>query len=118
MQEQEQRKKIFINLKPVFPALPRAEDKTKLDVRYGLIPPYAFVHIYWNSKKKELIYELEEPVLSKDEKDLLEKIETSMREAVNINVLAEKTTEGMIDYIDKTAGFLISELIHQFSFLL
>jgi len=33
-----------------------------------------------------------------------------MREAININVLTEKTTEAMIEYIDKTAKLLISEL--------
>jgi flagellar protein FlaI len=104
------REKIVIELNPVFPPLPRVDDKTKLDVRYGLIPPYAFVHIHWDSKKEELIYELEEPVLSDEEKVMLEKIETSMREVININVLAEKTVEAMINYIDRTAGLLISEL--------
>ena len=103
-------KGIFIDLNPVFPALPRMDDKTKLDVRYALIPPYSFVHIYWNSKNQELIYELEEPLLNEEEKEVLERIETSMREVININVLIEKTTEAMIDYIDKTSGLLISEL--------
>ena len=102
--------KIFINLKPSFPALPKGEDKTQLDIRYGLIPPYAFVHIYWDKKINELIYALEEPVLSSEEKKLLERIENSMREVINMNVLAEKTIEAMIDYIDKTAELLISEL--------
>jgi len=103
-------KKISIELNPIFPPLPRIEDKTKLDVRYALISPYAFVHIYWNNKVQELIYELEEPLLNEEEKKLLENIETSMREVVNINVLAEKTTEAMINYIDKTVTLLISEL--------
>jgi len=103
-------KKIFIELNPIFPPLPRVDDKTKLDVRYALIPPYAFVHIHWDTKIQELVYELEEPVLDEQEKAMLEKIETSMREVININVLAEKTTEAMIDYIDKTANLLISEL--------
>jgi flagellar protein FlaI len=101
---------ISINLKPVFPALPRLEDKTKLNVRYALIPPYSYAHIYWDNKSNELIYELEEPNLDSQEEEYLEKIETSMREAININVLTEKTIDAMIDYIDKTAGFLISEL--------
>lgn len=102
--------KIYIQLTPVFPALPRGEDKTKLNVRYVLIAPYAYAHIYWDNNKNELIYKLEEPVLNNEERTLFERIETSMREVININVLAEKTTEGMIEYIDKTAGLLISEL--------
>ena len=101
---------IFINLKTSFPALPRMEDKTSLNIRYALIPPYAFVHIYWDDESGELIYSLEEPVLNDEEKEILNRIETSMREAININVLTEKTTEAMIEYIDKTAKLLISEL--------
>ncbi len=107
---QDKENKIYIELKPEFPSLPRIDDKTKIDLRYALIPTYAFVHLYWNSKEQELMYELEEPVLNDEEKVLLEKIETSMREVVNINVLTEKTTEAMISYIDKTAGLLIEEL--------
>jgi len=103
-------KKGVINLTPVIPALPREEDKTKIDVRYALIPPYAYAHIYWDAKIGELVYELEEPVLNDEEKEMLEKIETSMKEIININVLVERTTEAMIDYIDKSAELLISEL--------
>ncbi|MEK6820597.1 MAG: type II/IV secretion system ATPase subunit [Nanoarchaeota archaeon] len=101
---------VFIELKPTFPALPRVEDKAKLNLRYSLIPPYAYTHIHWDEKKNELLYEVEEPVLSEEEKLVLEKIETTMREAININVLAERTTEAMIEYINKTASLLISEL--------
>ena len=103
-------KQIFIDLRPNIPALSRIDDKTKIDVRYTLISPYAYAHLYWDKNKNELMYELEEPVLDEKEKEILEKIETSMREVININVLVEKTTEAMIDYIDKTAKLLISEL--------
>jgi archaeal flagellar protein FlaI len=101
---------IFINLNPGIPALPRADDKTKIDVRYPLISPYAYAHIYWNKKDSELMYELEEPLLDPKEKENLERVESSMREIININVLVDKTIEAMIIYIDKTAKLLISEL--------
>ncbi|MFH1710727.1 MAG: ATPase, T2SS/T4P/T4SS family [Nanoarchaeota archaeon] len=101
---------IYINLNPGIPALPRLDDKTKIDVRYALIAPYAFAHIYWNKKISELIYELEEPLLDEEEKASLESLEKSMREVININVLVERTPEAMINYINKTAVLLISEL--------
>ncbi len=103
-------KEIYINLKPIFPSLPRIEDKTKIDVRYALIPPYTYAHIHWDSKENELTYEVEEPILNEDEKKLLEMLEDGMRQAVNINVLVERTTEAMINYINKTAELLIEEL--------
>jgi flagellar protein FlaI len=107
---QKQNNKISIDVSPNVPALPRAVDKTKIDVRYMLISPYASAHIYFNKKTSELVYELEEPLLNDQEKELLEKIEQGMKEAININVLVEKTQEAMIEYLDKTARFLISEL--------
>ena len=63
-----------INLNPTVPPLPRIADKKNVDVRYMLIPPYASAHIYWNDKLKEMIYELEEPVMDENEKAILGKI--------------------------------------------
>lgn len=101
---------IYINANPGIPALPRFEDKTKIDVRYALIAPYAYAHIHWDEKTSELMYDLEEPLLYEKEKEDLEKIETSMREIININVLVDKSMEAMINYINKTAKLLITEL--------
>ncbi len=101
---------IHINLSPAIPALPRLEDKTKVDVRYALIAPYANVHIYWNNKEGELLYEIEEPLLRPKEKESLTMIEEAMMELININVVVDKTAESLIEYIDKTARLLIQEL--------
>ncbi len=102
--------KIVINLNPGIPALPKAEDKTKVDVRYILISPYVSAHIFFDPKLLEMVYEVEEPFLNEEEKSLLREIEEGMKEVININVLTEKTQEAMIEYLDKTARFLISEL--------
>jgi flagellar protein FlaI len=101
---------VNINLVPKIPALPKVEDKTKINLRYALISPYAFAHIYWNSKINEVMYELEEPILEPYEKETLEKIEDAMLQIINVNVAVEKTLEATTDYIDKTARLLISEL--------
>ncbi len=102
--------KIVINLSPGIPALPRIEDKTRIDLRYMLISPYASAHIFFDKNLLELVYELEEPVLDEEEKNMLIRIEEGMKEVININVLVERTQEAMIEYLDKTARFLISEL--------
>ncbi|MEK6861723.1 MAG: type II/IV secretion system ATPase subunit, partial [Nanoarchaeota archaeon] len=101
---------IKINVNPALPRLPRIEDKTKVNVRYTLISPYVSVHIYWNKEIGELIYEIEEPKLNENEKLVLENLEESIEEHINVNVLVEKTTESMIDYIDKNSRLLIEEL--------
>src|SRR3989338_8238190 len=99
-----------INLNPTIPAIPKQQDKKKVDVRYMLIPPYASAHIYWNNKLGELVYELEEQILRDYEKETLEKIEDAMLELINVNVAVEKTLEATSNYIDKTARLLIDEL--------
>jgi len=93
------------------PALPRFADKTKIDVRYMVIAPYVSIHVYWDAKMREVIYDVEEPLLSEDNKKNLERIEQAMREMVNINMVGDdRSQEGLLDYIDKTARLIISEL--------
>ncbi len=102
---------ISINLNPRVPALPRFADKTKIDVRYMVIAPYVSIHIYWDAKMREVIYDVEEPLLSDDDKKDLDRIEQAMREIVNINMVGDDNSmEGLLDYIDKTARLIISEL--------
>ncbi len=60
--------RVLINFSPQIPPLKKTIDKTKINVRYALIPPFAFVHIYWDSKISELVYEVEEPYLNETEK--------------------------------------------------
>ncbi len=99
-----------INLTPVIPPLPMMRDKSLIDVRYVLISPYVSVHIYWNPLENELVYEVEEPLLDNNQKELLKKIEEAMTEVININIIVEKNPEAMINYINETAKLLITQL--------
>lgn len=102
---------VNINLNPQVPALPKFEDKTKIDVRYMVIAPYVSIHIYYDAKLGEVIYEVEEPIISEEEQENLKRIEQAMREVVNVNMTGnENDKEGLLDYIDKTARLIISEL--------
>ncbi len=95
---------------PSIPALPKFEDKKKIDVRYMLLPPFASAHIHWDDKIHELVYNIEEPTLNEYEKAVLAKLEEAMLELININVAVEKTLEATTTYLDKTARLLIDEL--------
>ena len=99
-----------IELNPKLPPLPKIVDKTKINIRYVLISPYVTAHIYWDPKIAEVIYEIEEPLLNDDEKLQLIRLEQSMRELINISLLAEKTFEGTLEFIDKIARLIITEL--------
>ena len=101
---------VSINPSPLVPALPRVADKTKIDVRYSLIQPFANAHIYWDPEIGELIYDVEEPILKEDEKKAIKRLEEAMTELININVVTERTPDKIMEYVDKTTKFLISEL--------
>jgi len=103
-------KKIEIKENTSIPALPKIKDKTKADLRYVLISPYAYSHIFWDRKKAELVYNIEAPKLDEQEKENLEKIEIAMREVINIGVVVEKSKEAILEYINKTARLIIEEL--------
>ncbi len=100
-----------INLNPQVPSIVLPEDKTKIDVRYMVIAPYVSIHVYYDQKLGEVIYDVEEPIINEAERAFLDRIMSAMKEVVNINAAAEDgSVEGMIDYIDKTARLIISEL--------
>lgn len=99
-----------MDLNPPVPALKQTNDKTQVDVRYPLISPFAYAHIYWDEKGGELVYDLEEPVLSEEEKIILEELEEAMRDIINVDVVHEKDVQSLAEYTDKTAKLLVSEL--------
>ncbi|MCH7850556.1 MAG: type II/IV secretion system ATPase subunit [Nanoarchaeota archaeon] len=106
-----QQTRVELNLNPQVPSIPRFEDKTKIDIRYMVIAPFVSIHIYWDPKQMEIIYEVEEPILREEDKENLVRIEQAMREIVNVDMLSkDQTKEGLLDYVDKTARLIISEL--------
>ena len=103
-------RKFDIDTSPPIPPLPILKDKTFIDVRYSIVSPYSTIHIYWDFNESELRYEVEEPQLNNYEREILGKIQLAMEELINVNVVVEKTQEAILEYVDKTAKLLISEL--------
>jgi flagellar protein FlaI len=76
-----------------------------------VIAPYVSIHVYYDAKSGEVVYEVEEPILTEAEEKNRDRVEQAMREVVNVNLLkGERTKEALIDYVDKTARLIISEL--------
>ena len=102
--------KVELDFSPQIPKMTKIEDKTKIDIRYCLISPFAFAHIYWDPKIYEIVYELEEPLLNKKEEDYRKRILGAMREMINFDIIIEKDLQGLLDYIDQRFKFLAVEL--------
>ena len=108
--------RIQIDFSPQIPSLKKIKDKTKIDVRYCLIAPYAFVHIYWDSKIHEMVYEIEEPILDDDEKIIKDEIVTAMSEMINFDTLIKKNQETLLQHIDGRFKILLAELAINLSY--
>ncbi|VVB82462.1 Type II/IV secretion system protein [uncultured archaeon] len=101
--------RVDIDFHPKLPALERIEDKTKIDLRYCLISPFAFVHIYWDVKTYELVYEIEEPILNEQEKDYREQLTSAIKDLINFEEIIERNEETLLEYIDKRLKVLAIE---------
>ncbi|MEM4325791.1 MAG: type II/IV secretion system ATPase subunit [Candidatus Pacearchaeota archaeon] len=99
-----------INFSPHFPPLKKIKDKTKVNVRYPVIPPFAFTHIYWDNRNNELRYDIEEPILNDIEKEYNNKIIEAMKEIIDFDVIIEKDVEKLLDYLDKKLKTIVTTL--------
>ena len=99
-----------INFSPQIPPLKKIKDKTKIDIRYCLIAPYAYAHIYWDPKEFELFYEIEEPELTIEEKKLKGQLIEALKSLVDFDILIEKDLEALLEYIHQRAKILAFEL--------
>jgi flagellar protein FlaI len=99
-----------INFNPLIPPLKKIKDKTKVDVRYCLIAPYAFVHIHWDPEIYEVVYEIEEPILTEEETKHKEEIITAMNNMIDFETIVEKERSKLLEYIDKRFKLLAIEL--------
>jgi flagellar protein FlaI len=102
--------RVEINFSPIIPSLKKIKDKTKIDVRYCVISPFAFIHIYWDPKIYEVLYEVEEPILDKTEASYREQILVAIRDMVNYDTIVEKDVEKLLEYIDKRFKIIAFEL--------
>ena len=106
----QQFKNVEIDFNPQIPPLKKEKDKTKIDVRYSLISPFAFAHIYWDDKISEVVYDVEEPELSPAEKSQKDIIKNAIRDLINYDVIIKTDKNSLMSYIDKTFKLLLVEL--------
>ena len=104
------KKGFYIDLRPRMVKLPPYENKTKINVRYPLIPPFAFAHIFWDTKNKELVYYLEEPVMTEAEEEVLRLIQRALEEMVNVNFVKAENFKFLIEYLEKSVQSILIEL--------
>ena len=99
-----------IDLKPRIPELPSFEFAAKTDVRYTIVSPYVSSHIHWDGLNKELVYDIEEPLLNTEEKLFFDKLREQVQKVVNEDLVSGRTLDDVLTYIDKVARWSAEEL--------
>ncbi|MBI2105540.1 type II/IV secretion system ATPase subunit [Candidatus Woesearchaeota archaeon] len=92
------------------PELPEIEDQTKLDFRYGVIIPFAYIHLSWDDVHNEIVYGVEEPILDVHEKEILNTLEQGVQELIDISFVNVDQKEVLIEYLEKNIRILLKEL--------
>jgi len=101
--------RVKINFHPIVPQLQRMKDKTKVDIRYCVVAPFAYIHIYWDEKEYELVYDIEEPILDEKEKYYREQLTSAIRDLINFEEIIQRNEETLLEYIDKRMKILAVE---------
>ncbi len=99
-----------IEEKPAEIDLPPFEKLQKMNVKYPLIPPYAYAHIYWDKDANELVYKVEEPELTKVDKELLRLIQLGLEEMINVSFVKAKKSNLVMQYLEKNVQSILVEL--------
>jgi len=90
--------------------LPKFDDITKTDVTYAVLEPFSYVNIKWDENQKMLIYNVIEPELSKEEKEMLEKISKALIELVEVSFEEVKEESKAIEYLKAHVDKVIKSL--------
>ncbi len=80
----------------------------EIDLKYDLIPPFAYARVKWNEKENTLRYFVIEPYLTKNQKEKLEKIKELLIDALDINVFEIKNPERIRDLLKKKIDSIVS----------
>ena len=101
---------VVVDFSQKIPPIKKQEDKRKIDVRYPLISPFAFAHIYWDEKEFEVAYDIEEPILNAQEIKQRTEIISAMKEIINFEEIVERDEKKLLAYLNQMYKVLVLEL--------
>ncbi len=81
----------------------------EIDLKYELIPPFAYARVVWNDKEDALRYYIIEPYLTEEQKEKLERVKDLLVDALDINVFEIRNPERIRDLLKKKVEDIIAE---------
>ncbi|MFW5852460.1 MAG: type II/IV secretion system ATPase subunit [Nanoarchaeota archaeon] len=99
-----------LDLRPKIIDIPTVKDVTKVNIKYDLIPPHSSCHIFWDNKNAELVYYIEEPVLTDVEREILQLVTLGLEEMINISFITAAKNKMVVKYLEHNVQSILSEL--------
>lgn len=99
-----------IDINPKLITIPNFKSRTEINIKYPLIEPYSYAHIYWDNVSNELIYDLIEPELDDAELNILKLVQLGLEEMINISFTAASKMDILMDYLEKNVQSILSEI--------
>ena len=89
--------------------LPKIKDLTNVDIKYPLLEPFVFAHLKWDDQKKKVIYTVEEPKITAEEKKILNRISENLVEIIDVKYSLVKEKSKLIEYLQKKVAAILEE---------
>ncbi len=84
-----------------FIEIPEIKDITKVSIVYPLAEPLVYANIKWDEKEKAVIYNVIEPQLEKNEKELFKKFSEALIDLMEVGPPNMKDTSKAIKYLEE-----------------
>jgi len=85
----------------VFVELPPQKDFSKIDFKYTLLKDFANAHIKWDPELKQVVYILEEPELTDQDKKILNKMSSALINLIEVGLTTIKGSSEAMTYLEK-----------------
>ena len=99
----------MFKLEEVTQKIERFKDLKKVDITYFLLKPFVKAHLYFDKKRNELIYELKEPKISQEDRELLKKIYNDLLQLVDLSPKDIDSKKKLIEFLENKVRYLLKE---------
>ena len=93
-----------------FIVLPKLKNPANARVNYPLLEPFVSATIKWDKKEKHLVYCVEEPELSDEDKKLLDTIKSNITEQIDTKMSFLTKTEEAMKYLEKKMHEMLNDM--------
>jgi len=101
----------FFEIQPTkFVEFPKATNLSEIDFKYSLISSFAQAHIKWDNEIEQLVYYVEEPILSNEEKKMLKTISDELIDAIQVGFNSIKDEKRAQEYLESQVIKIIESL--------